>query len=62
MPKKKIEAVKEKPVPLVKPFDDVEEEKIIDPEGILGDENADEEEELTMDEDEVDPFGDKYEQ
>ena len=62
MPKKKIEATKEKPAPVVRPLDDVEEEKVIDPDGILGDDTAEEDDELTLDDDEVDPFGDKYEQ
>jgi hypothetical protein len=62
MPKKKIETTKENLTPIAKPIEDVEEEKMIDPEGILGEGAAEEDEELTMDDDEVDPFGDKYEE
>ena len=62
MPKKKIELVKEKITPAPKIVDDIDEEKMIDPDGILGEETADEDEELSLDDDEVDPFGDKYEQ
>ncbi len=62
MPKKKIETVKEKPAPVAKPMDDLDEEKMIDPDGILGDEIVEDDDEMSLDDDEVDPFGDKYEQ
>lgn len=62
MPKKKLDAVKEKDPIILKPIDDIDEDKVIDPEGILGEEVVDEEDEVTMDDDEVDPFGDKWEQ
>ena len=62
MPKKKNEVVKEKVAAVAKPIEDLDEEKMIDPDGILGDETAEDDEEMTMDDDEVDPFGDKWEQ
>ena len=61
MPKKKIE-IKEKVTPVAKPVDDLDEEKMIDPDGILGDETVEDDDEMSLDDDEVDPFGDKYEQ
>ncbi len=62
MPKKKIELVKEKITPAPKIVEDIDEEKMIDPDGILGDDAPEDDEEMTMDDDEVDPFGDKWEQ
>lgn len=44
---------------------DIDEEKEIDPEVVLGDEETEEvtdDEPTTLDADEIDPFGDKWEQ
>ena len=60
MPNKKA-TTKEKVAP--QPLEEMEvDEKAVDPEGILGDKDPEDDDEAALDDEEIDPFGDKWEQ